>query len=229
VRARREELGDAPVENFLVEVEVEVERAVVVDGLLLFWVLFSCCRRLGLQRTVERRFCSFLPHNVIFSTWPTPSKCWIEKAGRARKKAEKKAASKHSKWHLFSCSLLNRTPLLARSAIIIIMSSSLFNPTHAVFSPASHRPTVARRPAPPAPTTTASYAWSTTGMPEREEEDAEDERWRRWDADAAAASTAPPPGSSSDAVAARRASFAAAAPASERRRRERRSMARVFL
>ena len=33
---------------------------------------------------------------------------------------------------------------------------------HAVFRPASAQPMAARRPAPPAPTTTASYSWSTT-------------------------------------------------------------------
>lgn len=32
---------------------------------------------------------------------------------------------------------------------------------HAVFRPASAQPMAARRPAPPAPTTTASYSWST--------------------------------------------------------------------
>merc|ERR1712093_658445 len=34
---------------------------------------------------------------------------------------------------------------------------------HAVLKPASARPNAARRPAPPAPTTIASYSWSTTG------------------------------------------------------------------
>ena len=34
--------------------------------------------------------------------------------------------------------------------------------TYAALNPASHRPTVARRPAPPAPTTIASYVWSMT-------------------------------------------------------------------
>lgn len=34
---------------------------------------------------------------------------------------------------------------------------------HAVLKPASARPNAARRPAPPAPTTTASYSWSMTG------------------------------------------------------------------
>ena len=33
----------------------------------------------------------------------------------------------------------------------------------AVLKPASARPNAARRPAPPAPTTTASYSWSMTG------------------------------------------------------------------
>merc|ERR1719220_2065478 len=33
----------------------------------------------------------------------------------------------------------------------------------AVLNPSSTRPNAARRPAPPAPTTTASYWWSTTG------------------------------------------------------------------
>lgn len=35
--------------------------------------------------------------------------------------------------------------------------------THAVLKPASDRPKAARSPAPPAPTTTASNSWSTTG------------------------------------------------------------------
>lgn len=35
--------------------------------------------------------------------------------------------------------------------------------THAVLKPASDKPNAARRPAPPAPTTTASNSWSTTG------------------------------------------------------------------
>lgn len=35
--------------------------------------------------------------------------------------------------------------------------------THAVLKPASDRPNAARSPAPPAPTTTASNSWSTTG------------------------------------------------------------------
>jgi hypothetical protein len=34
---------------------------------------------------------------------------------------------------------------------------------HAVLNPASERPNAARKPAPPAPTTTASNSWSTTG------------------------------------------------------------------
>merc|ERR1719427_2050526 len=33
----------------------------------------------------------------------------------------------------------------------------------AVLNPSSTRPNAALRPAPPAPTTTASYVWSTTG------------------------------------------------------------------
>lgn len=33
----------------------------------------------------------------------------------------------------------------------------------AVLKPASARPNAARKPAPPAPTTTASYSWSTIG------------------------------------------------------------------
>lgn len=35
--------------------------------------------------------------------------------------------------------------------------------TQAVLNPASERPNAARKPAPPAPTTTASNSWSTTG------------------------------------------------------------------
>ena len=34
--------------------------------------------------------------------------------------------------------------------------------THAVFSPAAPNPNAARKPDPPAPTTTTSYVWSTT-------------------------------------------------------------------
>jgi len=50
---------------------------------------------------------------------------------------------------------------------------------HAVLKPASAKPMVARSPAPPAPTTTASYAWSTT-LYDREGEAAfaEEEEYR---------------------------------------------------
>lgn len=57
---------------------------------------------------------------------------------------------------------LSEPPSLTWAATVCDLVGKSFV-MQAVLNPASERPNAARRPAPPAPTTTASNSWSTTG------------------------------------------------------------------